>query len=215
MKANIFCWLLLIRSNVLSLKEVLHFRGERNQGPQPENVVKVNTKAVTTDEITACFRLWYRYRPSMQTLLGPDASTINFTFDMDNSRGWVNFGDVLRVFHWFRSKTLTWYSVCFNANIRQSITLVIDGKMIDLEPVKNLKMAPSVQLPSQFNQGLYSIKGEDIQNNFFGKLTDLTLWTDQLTTEQMVTFTSGCESISNREGKLTFFHFIIKTCYLL
>ena len=152
----------------------------------------------------------------MQTLLGPDASTINFTFDMDSSRGWVNFGDVLRVFHWFRSKTLKWYSVCFNASVRQSMTLVIDGQVVDLDPVKNLNMVPSVRLPSQFNQGLYHIKGQNTSNNFFGKLSDLTIWTHQLTTEEMFAFMSGCESLPSIKGKLIVLNRLTSTlCHLL
>ena len=71
--------------------------------------------------------------------------------------------------------------------------------MVDLDPVKKLNMVPSVQLPSQFNQGLYPIKGQDMPENFFGKLTDLTIWTDLLTTEEMVTFTSGCESSTSKK----------------
>ena len=200
MKANIFCWLLLIRSNVLSLKEVLHFRGERNQGPQLENVVNVSTKAVTTDEITACFRLWYRY-PSMQILLGPDmGATIGFTYEINTGRGWIWFGEVLRKFVWSEAKPLKWYSVCFTANIEQHLRLVIDGQIMNMDPANDLNSGSSVQLPRNFNQGLYSTTGQETPDHFFGKLADLTVWTDQLGTKEMVAFTSGCDSLTGNKG---------------
>ena len=116
MKYNIFCWLLLIRSNVLSLKEVLHFRGERNQGPQPENVVHVNTKPVVTDEITACFRLWYRY-PGTQTLLGPNLGATTFWFEINTGTGWVWFGHIFRRFVWSEAKPLKWYSLSLHNTV--------------------------------------------------------------------------------------------------
>ena len=96
------------------------------------------------------------------------------------------------------------------------MTLVIDGQVVDLDPVKNLNMVPSVRLPSQFNQGLYHIKDQDISDNFFGKLSDLTIWTHQLTTEEMFAFMSGCESLPSKKGKLIVLnHFTNTLCYLL
>ena len=185
---------------MLSLKEVLHFRGERNQGPQPENVVYVNTKPVVTDEITACFRLWYRY-PGTQTLLGPDLGATTFWFEINTGTGWVWFGNIFRRFVWSEAKPLKWYSVCFTADIQKHLlTLVIDGQLINLGPANELNPESGVQLPSQFNQGLYSSKGQET-DYFFGKLTDLTLSTVQSSTEEMMAFTSGCDSLTDKKGK--------------